>query len=158
NDSRGMNLDELHVDPFRPRLVGERMAVARIFPAVARDLVSASDSTSGKHDGFCAENFEPAALAFVAESADRALTIFQDRQDGVLHEHVNSLMNTMILERADHLQAGAVADVSEARIFVAAEMSLQDTAVFRPIEDRTPRFQFAHAISRFFVVKLSHAP
>ena len=67
-------------------------------------------------------------------------------------------MNTMILERADHLQAGAVADVSEARIFVAAEMSLQDTAVFRPIEDRTPRFQFAHAIRRFFGVKLSHAP
>ena len=48
--------------------------------------------------------------------------------------------------------------MSEARIFVAAKISLQNPAVFRAIENRAPRFQFAHAIGRFFRVQFRHAP
>ena len=33
-------------------------------------------------------------------------------------------MNAVILQRADHFQAGAVADVREARIAVSAEIAL----------------------------------
>ena len=46
----------------------------------------------------------------------------------------------------------------EPRIFVAAKISLQNAAVLRAIENRAPRFQFAHAIGRFLGVQLGHAP
>ena len=44
------------------------------------------------------------------------------------------------------------------RIFVAAEISLQNAAIFRAIENRAPRFELAHAIGRFLRVQLGHAP
>ena len=55
-------------------------------------------------------------------------------------------MDAVVLQRPDHLETGAVADVREARIFVAPEVALENTAVLRPIEQRAPRFQLAHAI------------
>ena len=74
------------------------------------------------------------------------------------HVHVDSLMDAVVLQCADHFEAGAIADVREARIFVAAEISLQNAAVLCAIEHRAPRFQFAHAIGRFLGVQLGHAP
>ena len=67
-------------------------------------------------------------------------------------------MDPVILERADHLEAGAVADVRQARIFVAAEVALQDAAVGRAIEDRAPRLELAHAVGRFPGVQFGHPP
>ena len=64
----------------------------------------------------------------------------------------------VILQRADHLEAGAVADVREARIAVAAEVALQDAAVRRAVEHRAPRLELAHAVRRFLGVQLGHAP
>ena len=49
-------------------------------------------------------------------------------------------------------------DVRKSRIFVAAKISLQNAAVLRAIEDRAPRFEFAHAIGRFLGVQFRHAP
>ena len=67
-------------------------------------------------------------------------------------------MNAVILQRADHFQSGAIADVRQARIFVSAEISLQNAAVLRAIENRAPGFEFAHAIRRFPGVQLGHPP
>ena len=67
-------------------------------------------------------------------------------------------MNAVILQRADHLEAGAIADVRQARILVAAEVALQDAAVRRAIEQRAPRLELADAIRRFLRVQLRHAP
>ena len=67
-------------------------------------------------------------------------------------------MDAVVLQRADHFQAGAIADMRQPRIFVAAEISLQNAPVFRAIEDRAPGFEFAHAIGRFLGVQLRHAP
>ena len=64
----------------------------------------------------------------------------------------------MILQRADHLEAGAVADVRQAGIAMAAEVALQNAAVFGAVEQRAPGFQFAHAVGRFLGVQLRHAP
>ena len=64
----------------------------------------------------------------------------------------------MLLERADHLEAGAIADVREARIFVAAEVALEDAPVLRAVEERAPRFELLDAIGRFLRVELRHAP
>ena len=68
------------------------------------------------------------------------------------------LMDAVILERADHLEAGAIADVREARIAVAAEVALQDAAVFGAVEQGAPGFEFAHALGSLFGVQLGHAP
>ena len=67
-------------------------------------------------------------------------------------------MDPVILERADHLEPGAVADVRQPRIFVAAEIALQDPAVGRAVEERAPCLELADAIGRFLGVQLRHAP
>jgi hypothetical protein len=67
-------------------------------------------------------------------------------------------MNAVVLQRPDHLQAGAVPDVGEAWIFMPAKISLQNAAVFRAIENCAPLFEFAHPVRRFLGVKLGHAP
>ena len=67
-------------------------------------------------------------------------------------------MDAVILQRADHLEPGAIADVRQARILVAAEIALQDAAVGRAIEQRAPGFELAHAIGRLLRVELRHPP
>src|ERR1700752_3178063 len=67
-------------------------------------------------------------------------------------------MDAVVLERANHLETGAVADVSQARITMSAEVPLKDSAVFCAVEKRAPRFKFAYALWGFLRVKLRHAP
>src|SRR5262249_53705925 len=74
------------------------------------------------------------------------------------HVDSDAFMDTMILKGADHLQARAIADVSQSWVFVSAEVSLQDLSIFSSIEDRAPRFQFANAGRGFFGVELGHTP
>ncbi len=64
----------------------------------------------------------------------------------------------MILERADHLQSGAVSDVGQARVPVPAKVSLQNPAVLRPVEERAPCLKFANAFRSFFGMQFGHAP
>ena len=68
------------------------------------------------------------------------------------------LVDAMILQGADQLQSGAVADVREARVAVPAEVALQDAAVGRAVEHRAPGLQLAHARRRFLGVELGHPP
>ena len=68
------------------------------------------------------------------------------------------LMDCMILERTDHLEARAVAHVREARILVAAEVALKDPAVGGAVEQRAPRLELAHASRRLLRVQLGHPP
>ena len=104
------------------------------------------------------EHLEAAALALVADHARRA-AVGSSRLTTV-----NSMWTSMprwiavILQRADHLEAGAIADVREPRIAMAAEIPLQDPAVLRAIEDGAPGFELADAIGRFLGVQLRHAP
>ncbi len=134
------------------------MTVAGVFPAVARDLESAPDPAGREHDRLGPENLEPPALAIVTESADDAPVLFQERENGVLHVDVDPLVNAVILQSADHFQAGAIAHMREARIFVAAKIALQNPPVLGAIEDRAPGLEFAHPRRRFPGVQLGHAP
>jgi hypothetical protein len=83
------------------------------------------------------EHHAAAALALVAEGAGDAVAVArpQERGDRVLHVEVDALVDAVVLQRADHLEAGAVADVGEARVAVAAEVALQDAAVGRAVEE-----------------------
>src|SRR5262245_2470128 len=67
-------------------------------------------------------------------------------------------MDTVILQRANHLQTCAVADVRQPRIAMAAEVALQNPSISGSIEDRSPCFQFLNAGRRFLRVKLRHLP
>ena len=153
-----MELDELHVHQIRAGVVGERVAVAGVLPAVAGDLEGAADAARREHDRLGLEELEAPALALVAERADDAVAVLEQRDDRALHVHVDALMDAVVLQRADHLQAGAVADVRQPRIAVAAEVALQDFPVLRPIEHRAPRLELADAVGRFLRVQLRHAP
>ena len=47
----GMELHELHVHQRGAGVIGQRVAVAGVFPTVAGDLVGAADAAGGQHDG-----------------------------------------------------------------------------------------------------------
>ena len=96
---------------------------------------------------------EAAALAVVGQHAGGAAAVEHQLDDGVLHVHGHAEVDGVILQRADQLEAGAIADVRQARIAVAAEVALVDAAVRRAIEHRAPAFELAHAIGRFLGVQ-----
>ena len=134
------------------------MAVAGVFPAVAGDLVRAADAAGRQHDRLGAKQLEAPPLAFVAERADDAVAVLEQRDDRALHVHVDALVDAVILQRADHFEAGAIADMGEPRIPVPAEVALQDAAVFGAIEHRAPGLELADPVGRFLRVQLRHPP
>src|SRR5258708_29250662 len=104
-----MKLHELHVHQRRACVVGERVAVASIFPTVAGDFEGAADASGGQHNRFGAEQFVSPALAFVTESASHAAATFEQRDDSTLHMDIHALMNAVILQCADHLESASIA-------------------------------------------------
>ena len=120
-------------------MVGERVPVAGVLPAVGGDLVRPSDAAGGENDRLRAKHLEAPPLAVVAERTDDAFTVLEQRDDGALHVHVDPAMHAVILQRADHLEPGAIAHVGEARIPMSAKVALEDAAIRCPVEERAPR-------------------
>ncbi len=148
-----MELDELHVDQLGPGVVGERVAVAGVFPRIARDLVRLADAAGRQDDRLRPEDGPAAAFAIVGQRSGNAAAVEQELDDRPLHVHADALVNAVILQRADQFEAGAVADVGQPRILVAAEVALQDSAVLGAIENGSPGFQFANALGGFLGVQ-----
>ena len=67
-------------------------------------------------------------------------------------------MDGLVLQRADQLEAGAVADVDEPPVGVPAERALRHLAVGRAIEHAAPALELADAVGRLLSVQLGHAP
>ena len=153
-----MKLDKLHIDQIRTRLVGQGMTIAGVLPAITGNLVGAPDAAGGQHESFGLEQTEPPALTIVTERAHHAVAIFQQSDHGAFHVDINAPVHAVVLQRANHFQAGAVADVRQTRIFVAAEIALKNSPVLGAVKERAPRFQFADTVGRFFCVQLGHAP
>lgn len=118
---------------------------ARPMPPVARDRPGPEDA-------------EASALAVVAERADDALAVLEEACNGVLHVELDAAVDAVVLERADHFEAGAVADVGESRVLVPAEVSLEDPAVLGAVEERAPGFEFADAVRGLLRVQFGHDP
>ena len=154
----GMELDELHVLQFGAGVIGQRMAIAGAFPAIARDLVRLADATRRQDHGLRLEDEETAQLPRVSKGSRNPIAILEQADNGVFHEHIDALMDAMILQRADHLEAGAVADVGQAGIAMAAEVALQDLAIGSAVEDGAPGLQLPNARRRLLGVDLGHAP
>ncbi len=134
------------------------MPVAGVLPAVRRDLERPADAARRQHDRLGAEQDETTEFALVGEGPADPLAVLQQIDDGALHVHVDALVDAVILQRADHLQAGAVADVGQPRVGVAAEVALEDPAVLGAVEQRAPGLELAHAVRRLLGVQLRHAP
>ena len=100
-----------------------------------------------------------AGRAPVADRArDAALGVGQQAQDLALHEDVDAHGDDLLLQRADQLQAGAVADVGQAGVAVAAEVALEDAAVLGAVEERAPALELVDPVGRLLGVELRHAP
>ena len=121
-------------------------------------LIGASDAAGRQHDGLGREHVEAPALAVVGQHAGSAAVVEHQIDDRVLHVDGDAEVHRVILQRANQLEAGAVADVRQARIAMTAEVALVDAAVRRAIEHRAPGLELAHAIGRFLGVELGHAP
>src|SRR6266446_8258773 len=121
------------------------MSVAGVLPTVACDFIGAANAAGREHDRFPAKNFKSPALALVTKRTHDAIAIFQQRKNSVLHVNLDALMQAVILQGANHFQPGAIANMRKSRVFVAAEISLQNPTVLRAIEDRAPRLKLAHA-------------
>jgi len=154
----GMELHKLHVDEFRARAVRQPVAVARAFPAVARDAIGPAHATGGQDHGLGREHMEPAPLAVVRQRACDTALVHQQVDDGVLHVDGHAQIDGVVLQSANQLKTSSVAHVSQPGVAMAAEIALQDLAVGRAVEHCAPRFEFAHPIGRFLGVQLRHAP
>ncbi len=121
-------------------------------------LIRAPDAAGGQHHGLRRPDDEVALLAVVAERAGDAARVHQQRQHRAFHVHFHAGVDAVVLQRADHLEARAIAHVRQPRIAMAAEVPLQDPAVLRAVEHRAPGFQFVHAVRRFLGVQFGHAP
>ncbi len=89
----------------------------------------------------------PVSRQYASTPAMR-LAVLEQLERRALHVEVDALVDAVVLQRADQLEPGAVADVREARIAVAAEVALADQPVLRAIEDRAPLLELAHALGR----------
>jgi hypothetical protein len=76
----------------------------------------------------------------------------------LIHVEDDALVNAVILQGADHLEASAIADVRQPRVLVTAEVALENLPVLRAIEDRAPLLELANAIRGLFRVQLGHPP
>ena len=101
---------------------------------------------------------EISALAVVTKRTDDPLSALHETDDGVLHIDLDSEVDTVILKCADHLEAGAIADVREPWILVAAEIPLEDAPIASAIENGSPGLELPHAIGRLLGVEQDHPP
>jgi hypothetical protein len=110
------------------------VAIARIFPTIAGDAKGTANAARRQDYGTRAEHHEAAAFPVIGQRAGGAPANHQQTAYGGFHEDINAPVHTVVLQRANHLQPRTVAYVRQARIGVAAEVALQNLAIFRAIE------------------------
>ena len=157
-----MELDEFHVHQVGAGLHRQRVTVAGVLPGVGGDLVGLADAAGREDHGGGVELHEGARLAPVRISPGdpvAGLALFGEQlQDRALHEDVDPRGDGLVLKGPDHLQAGAVTDVSETSEAVTAEVTLQDPAIGCAVKDRSPLLELHDPVGGFLGVQLSHPP
>src|SRR5947199_148654 len=134
------------------------MPIARVLPRIAGDLPRFANAASRQDDGASAKQHEAAGFAEVPQRSGHSSTPYKQAHNRAFHVHIEPGMHGLVLEDADHLQAGAVADVREAAVGVPAEWTLIDAPVRRSVEQRAPRLELANPVGRFLRMDLGHPP
>src|SRR5438067_1353630 len=153
-----MELHKLHVLKLSAGFVCQRHSVAGILPGVGGYAVCFADAASGHDHCFRFQDDKASLLAPVSERPGDAVAIFQQADDGALHEGVKAHGHAAVLKGANHLQAGAVTHMAKTFEGVSAESALQNVAIACTVKKRAPLLQFAHAVWSFLGMKLGHAP
>ena len=166
-----VQLHELHVQQAGPGQQGERVPVPGVLPGVRGHLVGLADAAGGQHHGRRLEQHELAGAPDVAERARDLPGVQHQPGDRGLGEHLDHGLGIAVLDRvlllqrdhpllqgADHLQAGPVADVGQPRVLVPAEVPLADLAVLGPVEQRAPGLQLPDPVRRLLGVQFGHPP
>jgi hypothetical protein len=159
-----VELDELHVDERGTGLQRQGVPVAGVLPGVGGDLVGLADAAGGQHHRRRLPDHEPAGLPPVPEGAGdgafltRLPALSEQPGDRALHEHVDAEGDGALLQGADELQAGPVADVRQPRVAVPAEVALADQPVLGAVEQRAPVLQLADPVRCLLGVQLRHPP
>jgi hypothetical protein len=99
----GMKLHEFRVHQISTGIVGERHAVAGIFPGIRSNPPGFANPAGCQHDRFRPEHHKPARLAPVSKGAGDAVAIFQQARDRALHVDGKAHRHATILQGADHL-------------------------------------------------------
>src|SRR5689334_18753126 len=97
-----MELHKFHIDELSAGVICKRMTIPGIFPTVTSDLKSATYSTCCKYHCLCPKYNEPATFTIITKCACNALLILQQTNHRAFHMHFHSLVNAMILQRANH--------------------------------------------------------
>ena len=155
----GVELDHLAVHQQGAGVERHRRPVAGRLPGVRGDAVDLAETAGGEEDRPGVVDDQRPVVAPVPERALDAAVLDQEPGAGRLHVDGDpGLVDQVILERADQLQAGPVADVGEPGVGVAAEGTLVDQPFVVAVEDSAPALQLEHAFGRFLGVDLGHAP
>ena len=153
-----VELDRLHVDQLRARPQGQRVAVAGRLPGVRRVLPRLAHAAGREHDGGRGERDELARTRGGRRRSRRSApsASVSESEHLALHQDVDAERDDLLLERADHLEPGAVADVGEPGEAVPAEVALQDPPVGGAVEQRAPRLELVDPVRRLLGVELGH--
>src|SRR4030095_5595927 len=144
-----MELNKFHINQLCAGVISESVTITGIFPTVACDPVCPPDSAGRQHNRFCFEQAKAAAFPFIGKCADHSTGVGEQSQDGAFHMNVNALMYAVVLKRPNHFEPGAIADVSQPRVFVSPEITLKNSTIGGAIEHCAPCLEFANTIRRF---------
>ena len=87
------------------------MPISGVLPTIASHLKCATNATRGKNHSFRLIQTESTPLSVVTKSSRDPVSILEQADNGAFHVDIDSLVDAMVLESADHLEAGSVADV-----------------------------------------------
>src|SRR6516164_6153096 len=134
------------------------MSVTGIFPTVAGNLKSPSDSPGGQHDRLCTEQDKVSLLPVVSKGATDAVSVFHKGNHRAFHMYGNPLMNAVVLEGANHFQSRPVPNMGESGIFMPSKVPLEDPSVRCSVKQGSPGFQLIDTSGCFPRVKFCHPP
>jgi len=153
-----VELDEFHVHQLGSRFVRHGRPVAGALPGVGRDAVHPPPAAGRQDDGPGAKDDEPPVVAVVAERPHDAVAVAQQPGQREFHPHPRAGVDEPVLQGADELQPGSVADVAEPLVRVRAECPLVDGPLRRAVEQPAPSLQFEYAVDHLFREELDHPP
>ena len=154
-----VELNALHVDQIGAGPQGHGVPVPGRLPRVGGVQPALSHTAGGHHHRLGLEHHElPGGSPVADHPGDGPVGVMEESEDLDLHEHLDAVGHRLLLEGADHLEAGAVTDVGQAGEPVTSEVTLEDQAVLGPVEQGTPVLELAHPVGRLLGVELGHAP
>ena len=156
--SSWVELDEFHVTKFCTRPQCQCMTVSGVFPRTRTNTPASSTSACSENNGLCRESMEVTIDTGVGNTASNTVAFFQEVANGILHEDVNTFVNTSFLERTDDFESSSVANVRKTWEGVATKVSLIDEMFLCSVKDSSPLFKFSNTVRCFLGMVFSHAP